>query len=453
MVVELLSRYVSEARSAQAAVIHDRDLSEIDAHLDWRKWVKEGGMRAQDVAAFVERFLTFTTRLHHPSFLAHQVAVPDEGAAIADLVNGVLNNGMAIYEMGPPGVALERGMVRWMLSKVGWAGGDGTLTHGGSVANLTCLLAARARVAPEVWRKGVHQGELVVIATPSCHYSISRTIGIMGLGEDALLRLPADRFGVAQAEALAPMLDEVRSQGRKVLAVVANGCSTSTGLHDPIAAMADACHRGGVWFHVDAAHGGGALLSPRLREYLAGIEHADSMVWDAHKMLRTSVLCAAALFRNKDNARAAFQQEAIYFSDVEDERENVFEKALECTKTGLGLKLFLVLARLGEDGLREYVETMYERAREYHALLVSMPGFECPYEPESNILCFRYRDLDQEALRHGLMAEGSYYLGGTDVDGVRHLRLCVMNPETDEGTIRGLVERLEVLGRVIGAGS
>ena len=190
---------------------------------------------------------------------------------------------------------------------------------------------------------------------------------ILGVGTGAVVDLPTDDLGVVRSEGVLPTLERVEREGRRVLAVVVNACATSTGLHDPVEAVARTCRERGVWCHVDGAHGGSALLSPRLRTRLAGLELADSMCWDAHKMLRTSVLCAAALFRDPGSAHAAFQQDVAYFTAVDLARENVFEKAIECTKTGLGLKLFLVLARHGEAGLRQHVETLYDRAAEFHA--------------------------------------------------------------------------------------
>lgn len=443
-VADLLGDYLTEARAGNGPVIRDRPLREVHEELDWRRWVDRGGMGSAELAAFLARFLGATTRLHHPHFLAHQVAVPDEFAALADWVNGTVNNGMAIYEMGPPGVALELGMVRWMLDKVGWQDGEGILTHGGSLANLTCMLAARAKIAPDAWQTGTPP-DLVVLAPASSHYSVARAIGILGLGIDSVVPLPTDDLGTVRASEVAPTIDRVTAEGKRVMAVALSACATATGLHDPIAEIAPLCRERGIWCHVDGAHGASALLSPELRSRLAGIDQADSTVWDAHKMLRTSVLCAAALFRDPGSARRAFEQKASYFSDVDPERDNRFEKAVECTKNGLGLKLFLVLARHGEQGLRSHVETLYARTHEFYELLSSRTGFECPYAPESNILCFRYGNHDQEALRRALVDEGSYYLTGTDIGGRRFLRMSVMNPLSDRSVVEGMAARIEAL--------
>ncbi len=405
-------------------------------------WLAQGGMDASALGQLVAEYLRRSTHLQDPGFMAHQVAVPHFASALADLVSGMTNNGMAIYEMGPPAVAMERAVLAWMRRHVGFVEGSGVLVHGGSIANLTALLAARAAACPSAWRDGV-RGDLVVLAPESSHYSMSRAVAIAGLGERAIVALPTDDLGVVRPEGLQPTLDKVRAAGQKPIAVVANACATATGLYDPIAAIADFCATHGLWLHVDGCHGASALLSPAHRHLLAGVERASSLVWDAHKMLRTSVLCAAVLFRDADAASRTFQQDAKYFrSDVDADRPNLFPLAIECTKTALGLKLFLPLAFLGEHGLAEHVASAYQRAARFHDVIAARHGFACAYRPQSNILCFRYGDGDQERIRRRLLAEGRFHLSSTTFCDRRWLRIVVMNEATDEATIDALLDRI-----------
>src|SRR5262249_25325253 len=193
--------------------------------------------------------------------------------------------------------------------------------------------------------------------------------------------------------ALERSLERAAERGRRPFAVVAAACATSTGLFDDLQAIADFSRAHGLWLHVDAAHGASALVSPRHRGLLAGIEHADSTVWDAHKLLRTSSLCAAVLVRDETSLDRAFQQEASYlFSDRDAPGVDVIARAVECTKATLGLRLFLNLAWHGEAGMAGYVEGRFALAHAAWERIAARPGFHCPYEPESNILCFRYGD-------------------------------------------------------------
>jgi len=230
------------------------------------------------------------------------------------------------------------------------------------------------------------------------------------------------------------------------MAVVANACATSTGLYDPLEEIAAFCAENRLWLHVDGAHGAAALLSPRERPRLKGIERADSLIWDAHKMLRTSTLCTAVLFRDGRCFDEAFHQEASYiFYGGKTEGVDLIRRTVECTKAGLGLKLFLVLATAGEDGIRRYIEDRVDAAKRFARLIRERPGFEVPFEPESNIVCFRHgTDNDRQiAIREALLREGRYHITSTEVRGVRYLRLSLMSPATDEKTIVGMLDAIE----------
>src|SRR5262249_9859478 len=268
------------------------------------------------------------------------------------------------------------------------------------------------------------------------HYSITRAAAILGLGEDAVIELEVDELERVRPEALSAALQRCTAANRRPLALIATAPATSTGLHDDLKALGAFCREHRIWVHVDAAHGGSALLSERNRRLLAGIDQADSVVWDAHKMLRTSALCAAVLVKRGSDLPAAFQQHGDYIFDGRDSLGiDLVDRALETTKATLGLKLFLSLAWLGERGLGKYVASRYELTQAFHAALANEPGITCPYVPESNILCFRVDGHDQLELRDRILADGRFHISSTTIAGERYLRLVVTAPATSEDTI------------------
>lgn len=446
-----LEEYLRRCARREGPVIALAPTSRLLEDLDAERWIRDGGMDAAAFGTWLEPYLARVTRLHHPACMGHQVAVPLPPAAVADFVTGAINNGAAIREMAPPGVALERVLVRWMAGKIGWdvAGGEGggALVSGGSLANLTALLAARAHAAPDAWERGA-PSDLAVLAPESSHYSVARALGVLGLGAAALVPVATDERLRMRATDLPAALARARTAGRRPIALVANAVCTASGLHDPLEAAGAFCREHGLWFHVDAAHGASALLAPTLRARLRGIERADSVVWDAHKMLQTSSLCAAVLVRRPATLESAFRAEASYLGDpgaevAEDDRDP-WTRTLECTRPVLALKLFLNLAAYGESGLGARVAALYDAARRFHAMLAAMPGVTCLAEPESNILCFRVGGaaIDQSALRRRVLAEGSAYLTQTTIHGEVWLRLTVMNPASAVEDVRALAERL-----------
>jgi len=446
LAVELVADYVASSRAGEGPVTAEPDPDALAGELELSRWIRSGGMDAAAFADWLPRYFQATVRLHHPGSMAHQVATPSTGAALADLVHGATNNPMAKYEMGAAGATIEREVVLWMLGQVGFdpGSGGGVLTHGGSIANLTALLAARAHAAPEAWRAGV-PGDLALLAPRSAHYSIARAAAILGLGEDAVIELEVDELERIRVDRLPDALERCQIAGRRPIALVATAPATSTGLHDDLRAIGAFCIEHAVWLHVDAAHGGSALLSEAHRGRLAGIERADSVVWDAHKMLRTSALCAAVLVRRGSDLPAAFQQHADYIFDGRDTAGfDLVDRALETTKATLGLKLFLSLAWEGERGLGEYVASRYELTRRFHDALSREPGIVCPYVPESNILCFGVEGQDQLALRDQILAEGRLHLSSTTLAGERYLRIVVTAPDTSEETIGQLLDAVRL---------
>jgi L-2,4-diaminobutyrate decarboxylase len=283
------------------------------------------------------------------------------------------------------------------------------------------------------------------MAPAECHYSITRAAGIMGLGRQSVYLLDVDGNGAVRPECLPAVFERLRDDGKRAMALVANACNTPVGVYDPLRRIGEFCRANRIWFHVDGAHGASALLSARYRHLLDGIELADSVIWDAHKLMRTPPLCAAVLLRDHRDLDRAFEQEASYlFHDKSQPGVDFIHRTVECTKSALGLKLFFVAAALGEKGLAAYVERQCDLAAEAYAYLMQQPDIECPVAPQSNILCFRIHGTDQDQLRHRdrLIANGEFHLSTTLFKGRRYLRMVLMSPQTTLAEVKTLLAAL-----------
>ncbi len=467
IVVDALAAYLADSRAKRGPVIGQPPIDELIGTLDLAGHVERGDLRGEGLKRFLQRYLAATTRLHHPGFLAHQVAASHPTGALGSLVDGATNNAMAIYEMGPAASAIEYFVLNWMIERIGWptvpgrdqldpASGHagGVLTHGGSLANLTALLTARSARVPSFWDEG-NPGGLVVLVPEQSHYSMQRAVAMLGIGARNCLALPADAEGRARPGAARRLVESLERSGRRVIALVGNACGTAAGLYDPLAELAAVCRDHGIWFHVDAAHGGGALLSPKLRHSVAGIELADSVIWDAHKMMCTPTVCAAVLVRDHRHLDAAFQLDASYL--VHDKHQpgiDFLPRAVECTKAGLGLRLFMTLAAMGERGMRAHVERLTGLARDAAGLIAARADLELAVHPETNILCFRAGKDDrvQLEIRRRLLERGRFYVSTTLYRGVRWLRLVFMNPATTLDDVRELLDEVRGIAGGVAAG-
>lgn len=403
-----------------------------------------------DVVRVVAEVLAASTVLHSPGFIGHQVATPLPDAALCDLAASILNNGMAVFEMGPAASAMERAVLAYLARVLGLpASAGGVLTSGGSVGNLTALLAARqAKAGFDVWREGLrNRAQLIVYVAETAHYSVSRALRILGLGDAGVAAIPVDERLRMRVDALEAAIARARHHGRRPIAVVASACSTAAGAFDPIDAIADVCAREDLWLHVDGAHGASLALSARHRDTLRGIERADSVVWDAHKMMLMPALVTAVLFRDAQAGARAFSQEAGYlFDDAADSDawSEIGRRTIECTKRMMSLKLYAALAAHGTRVFAEHVDAVCELAR-YLASGARARGLELLVEPECNIVCFRRPNVSggvTAAVRSALLAEGRFYIVQVHLASGLWLRCTVINPLTTCADVDTMLDRV-----------
>ncbi len=406
---------------------------------------------SHDFLPLLNRVIEESHHLHHPKYIGHQVTAPLPLAALCELVSSVLNNASAIYEMGPVNIALEKRVIQWMAGLIGYdENADGILTSGGTLGNLTALLAARQVKADyDIWTQGVDkEKQFTVLVSEQSHYSIKRAVGVIGLGEDAVIPVPVDERYHLDIDALQECYRECTSEGRKVIAVVTNACSTATGSYDDLNRIADFCEEQNLWLHVDGAHGASALLSQEYRHLLDGIHRADSIVWDAHKMLLMPACITAVIFKDGSHSYRSFSQKASYLfeKDSRDEWYDYAHRTMECTKFMMGMKLYIPLMVYGTDFFADYVTSRIDLAREFAALIKESEDFECPHEPECNIVCFRYippnvANLDdlQRTIRKNILVSEKFYITQTPLKDGFYLRVVIINPLT---TIDDLEELL-----------
>ncbi len=409
-----------------------------------------------DFPALVSRVLEASHHLHHPHYVGHQVSAPLPLAALSDFASSLLNNGMAVYEMGPVATAMEHNVLRWMAGVLGLPeGAGGVLTSGGSAGNLTALLAARqAKAGHDAWNGGATAGPpLTVLVPETTHYCVSRATRVMGWGAEGVTPVPVDAHYRLRPEALEDALAAAKRAGRRPIAVVASAGSTATGAFDPLEAVADFCEKHGLWFHVDGAHGASAALSPSYRHRVKGIERADSVVWDAHKLMMMPALITAVLFRDASRSFEAFAQEASYLFHGQDSRRwsDVALRTLECTKEMMALKLYACLHVLGTKLFADSITDTFDLSRRFAERLQSSGDFELAVPPDCNIVCFRYTpegvpaaELDalQVRLRESLVTSGDFYLVQTTLGGRVWLRTTLINPLTTDADLDALLVAL-----------
>lgn len=393
-----------------------------------------------ELARLVTRY---SNHLHHPSYMGHQVCPPLLDSAIADLLISFTNNSTAVWEMSPIATMIEKEIVRWLADLASYPEtAKGTAVSGGSAANLTGLMAARAR-----WNHENPARQPVIVTSADAHYSIARAAAIMGIPAADVLKVPTDDAHRMDVDALEETLAAVEARDDAgIMAIVATSGSTATGAFDRLDEIALLRDRFRTWLHVDAAHGASVLLSEPLSHLVRGIERADSFSWDPHKMMWMPLSLGMILVRDGIWLRRAFQADAPYLFHAGS--DNLGEMTIQCSKRADAIKLWLVLRSQGTVPITEALERVTALTRYLYDRVAESEDFEPVHEPELNILCFRRHGLTDEQtadLRERLIQSGRAWITTTVLRGERVLRVTMMNPRTTEAHIDNMLQALREL--------
>lgn len=414
-----------------------------------------------DLAGFFEKILHDTMHMHHPRYMGHQTSNVAPPAALGEFLSSLLDPGMGVYEQGTSGVVLERLLVKELGKMMHWgAETEGYLTSGGTLGNLTALLCARqVMVKSDIWEHGYEGKQYAFLVSSEAHYSVARAVQVMGMGSRGIVQVPVNQRFEMRADLLEDCMKRAEDEGVTIIGAVSSSCSTATGSYDPLADIADFCEAKNLWLHVDGAHGGCALFSKKYRHLLDGIERADSMILDFHKMLLTPKLVTAVAFRRGEYSYHTFSQKASYLWDTDEGREwyNLGKRTFELTKSFMSVKLYSLWRTYGTALFEEYVDRQFDLGKTFSQLLTEAGDFEMPVEmAASNIVCFRYSKTgwDEEkkerinaAVRERLVREGDFFIVQTRVQGKLYLRTTLMGPHTTAVELAALLARIRELAK------
>lgn len=373
----------------------------------------------------------------HPRYLAFVGGAPTAAATIADAaLSAAAVYGGSELEAGAV-VAVERAAMRWLCEVVGYPEeAHGTFVSGGSLANLSALVAARhGRVATD--GRAPH----LIVAGASAHSSVRSAAAIMGC--DVIWAGSSDHpLDRADLEAVLAKLDR-----RDVVAVVATAGATNSGAVDRLDEIADLCTERGVWLHVDAAYGGAAMLSASHRAQFHGIERADSITIDPHKWLFTPFDCAAVLYRNPQLALAAHRQRAAYLDVVnEADGDNPADYAAHLSRRARGVPIWASLMANGTTAYADAVETCLSLAEYAVKQIEASDHLEVAAEPHLSVVLFRRIGWTAEQCASwstAMRLQGRALVTPTLVGDQTVLRLCFINPMTTTSDIDRLLGYLE----------
>jgi aromatic-L-amino-acid/L-tryptophan decarboxylase len=342
-----------------------------------------------------EKLFPYCSQVNHPGYMGLITPSPTPAGILGDFIASALNQNVGAYSVGPAAVAMERRTVRWLADLAGFgeeAGGN--LTSGGMMANFIGLKLARDRVSGDTAQHRGVEGKWAAYTSEERHVSVDKAADAVGIGREGLRVLPTDESFRIRLDALEEALAEDSRRGIRPMAIVAMGGSTNTGAVDPLPELRRIADRVGAWLHVDAAYGGGMLLSRRHPGILRGLELADSVVMDPHKWFFAPLDAGAILVREGARLTESFGLRPAYLTDPLDpagERYNYYVHGFEQSRRFRSLKVWMGFKRYGTERMGSWIDANVDQALRLYELATGDPDFEAAVKPRMSAVCLRYR--------------------------------------------------------------
>jgi glutamate/tyrosine decarboxylase-like PLP-dependent enzyme len=397
----------------------------------------------------IEEMSQGLVQITHPRYFGLFNPAPSLAAELADRIVAAFNPQLATATTSPMAVELERHVIRAFTDRLGFPeDATGHFATGGSEANCTALICALTHAHPDYVDRGmaVFGAGATFYVSEEAHLAWTKIAVQCGVGHAGLRFVPSDARGCMDPAALSEMIASDKQSGRTPVMVAATAGTTTAGIIDPLHACADVAEQFGLWYHVDAAWGGAAIASPKMKGLLAGVERAHSVTIDAHKWLATTMACSMFLARDGQALRHAFFA-ASYFMPPSDQGVDPHLTTVQWSRRFIGLRLFLSLAAVGWDGHAQHVERTTELAELIKSGLLAR-GWEVVNQSRLGVLCAcppagfpPVRDLARAVVASGKAWISSSRFKGRDV-----IRICPTNGQTMPRDALTLVDLLDGFG-------
>jgi aromatic-L-amino-acid decarboxylase len=387
------------------------------------------------------------SRAGNGRFFGYVMGSGEPVAALGDFFASVINQNATAWRSGPATAVIERTVIGWLADALGCRDFSGTLTSGGSLANLMGLAMAREAKIPAN-EAGVTGG--VVYASSEVHMSVGKAVALLGLGRESLRLLPSDADMRLDPAALRHAVSVDRAAGRTPIAVVASAGTIVTGSVDPIAAVVEVARAEDLWVHVDGAYGAPAAMVEH--DLFRGLGDVDSLSVDAHKWLYQPLDCSLLLYRDAAAARRTFSLTDDYAASLSTdpvEGQVFFDETVELSRRVRALKLWLSLRYHGLQAFRDSIAGNIRQARRRAALVDAEPRLERVAAVPLSAVCFRWTDADPATLDKANAAildlvnrRGRVYLSNATVHGRFVLRACITNHRTTDTDVDAVIEEV-----------
>ena len=415
-----------------------------------------------------EKLIPYSTHVNHPGYMGLITPSPNPAGILADLLASALNQNIGGYSIGPAAVTMELRVIRWLNDLIGYnekAGGN--LVSGGMMANFTGLKLARDFTTGNTAQHEGIRGNGAVYVSEERHVSIDKAVDAVGIGRNNLRTLPTNERYQLRIDALQEAIEKDKAKGIRPVCIVGLAGTTNLGAVDDLEALHAIASQEKCWLHVDAAYGGGMLLSNKYPGKLKGLHLADSVTIDPHKWFYAPLDAGAILVKDHDQLTASFGIQPAYLTDQtnqKDQRYQFYVHGFEQSKRFRSLKVWVSFHHYGKRRIGEWVDNNIEQAAYLHQLAGADEHFESATEPEMSAVCLHFKtpaySTEQNRELHNDVAaeierEGKFWFATTIMKGKTWFRINPVNIRTTKETMHDLFDTLrkKCLLRLTAAGS
>ncbi len=426
----LLKNYMSEVK--QGSIVKYKqphellEILRLDEYKNGAEWPK--------IFSWIEKYLTYSVKTDHPGFVNRMWVGANLPSILGEMVTAVSNTSACTYESAPVSTLMEKYMLHEMLDLAGFKNSEAQMTTGSSNANMIAMMAARNENLPGVKAKGIfRQKNLTAFVSSDAHYSMEKAANILGIGTENMIKVPVNEMGEMDIGILEENLEKTLSCGSLPFFVAGTAGTTVRGAYDSIEDLIKLKKKFNFWLHIDGAWGGAVLVSDSLKKkYMSGIENVDSLCWDFHKMLGTSLMCNVLMINNHPHTLGRLcssGDESYIFHKIPDksagdnnaadinEVHDLGAVSLQCGRRVDSLKWFLDWKFFGKKELGRRVEYSLELCRYAESIVKKSDYLKLVVPRNSFNVCFSYKADEKISDKLNLAIRNTLYHDGTSLVG------------------------------------
>ena len=410
----------------------------------------------------IDEFIRRCVKTNRPEFMNPLWGGLNTTGFAGEVIAALTNTSMYTYELAPFATLIEQAILKRMGELVGFSGGAGTLSTGGSNGNMLGMLCAREVAFPSSTHRGIDGTKMAAFVSSESHYSVLMSANVIGIGHRNLFKIACDADGRMKPDALLEEIARARQEGLTPFCVVSTSGTTVRGAFDPLKAIGEIAHAEGMWHHVDAAWGGSAMFSATLSKLMDGVELADSVCWDAHKMMGLPLICSAFMVKQSDVLAkvCAHGNVAHYLFHESSKDHDLGRYSLQCGRRNDALKLWLAWRECGDAGWAALVEKYVGLADHLQSRIDAHPNLEMMSPRSWTNVCFRYvptaagMDLNEvnSEVRSRVMENANFMVSRSNIGEDVIIRSVISNPGITEHSLDAFIDELLRIGNDVETG-